>query len=236
MAGSILQSRESSASATGANIALAFASNNTANNKLYYVSHAGDSTSTLTISDSNTNTISAQIDLVTESVNNNRLADWEVITSKAGANTVTAAFTNTPAFRAIYIAEVQGVKNVAVDGHNGQHQTTPGTGANAVSSGNGTNSNTALKIGFMLCDSGGIQPAEGTGFSRDRLVWTYGGANDAGTVEFKSGVTAGTTAATATANGASDNFNNLMVMFDETAASFQPAWAQNATHTVIGVG
>lgn len=219
MAGSIVQSRESSASAGGANIGLAFNTNNAAHNVLWVVGHAGDNTSVATISDTLVNTYSAAIDALVDSNNNNKLTDFSVSDSLAGANTVTVAFTNTPGFRAIYISELTGVQNAANDGHKANSQASPGTGADAVTSTTASNSATAFMMGLSSNDANPTAPTKGTGFTLDINAWLMGGATNQATIEFKSGVAVASNAATFTAVTGTDNYNTLMTMFKEGAAA-----------------
>src|SRR5258708_37008359 len=154
MAGSLAQTgRESSASAGGASIALAYSSNNAAHNVLWVVGHAGDNTSVATIADTQVNSWSAAIDALVDSNNNNKLTHFSVSDSKAGANTVTVSFTNTPGFRGIYIAEITGVQNVANDGHSANSQAAPGPGPDAVTSIAASNTATAFMIALCSDDA-----------------------------------------------------------------------------------
>jgi hypothetical protein len=226
MAGSILQSRETSASITDTTIQLAFLSNNTAHNVLWVVAHSDNSGSaTHSIGDTLGNTYSAAIDTLIDADNGNRLSHWSVSDCLGGANTVTITFSVSAQFRAIYIAEITGVQNAANDGHNARHQLNPGTATDAVTSNAATNSATAFMIALSNDDSGADNaPTKGTGFSLDKTAWNF--ATPGATIEFKSGVAAGSNTATFTAITATDDPNTLMAMFKEAATAGNIAWVK----------
>lgn len=233
MAGSIVQSRETSVGAiSGTTIALAFSSNNTLHNALYVVAHVGDNASTPTIADSLTNSYSANLDNTVDNDDNNDISHWAVADSKAGANTVTVSFASAP-WRMIYIAELTGVQNVAVDAHKGLHQTAPGTGANAVSSGTAATSATDFLIGVSSQDHNtGNAATVGSGFTLDKNGWNASGSNQM-TAEVQAGVASGTRGATWTAANATDNLTNVFAAFKESGgggAATQPML------TMLGVG
>lgn len=226
MAGSILQSRETSASITDTTIQLAFLSNNTAHNVLWVVAHSDNSGSaTHSVADTLLNTYSAAIDTLIDTDNGNRLSHWSVSDCLGGANTVTVTFSVSAQFRAIYIAELTGVQNAANDGHNARHQLNPGTATDAVTSNAATNSATAFMIALSNDDSGADNaPTKGTGFTLDKTAWNF--ATPGATIEFKSGVAAGSNTATFTAITATDDPNTLMAMFKEAVTAGNIAWVK----------
>jgi hypothetical protein len=186
---------------------------------LWVVAHSDSTTSVATIGDSLVNTYSAAIDALVDSNDLNKLTDFSVSDSLAGANTVTASFSGTPAFRAIYISELLGVQNLANDGHNANSQLAPGTATDAVTSNAASNSATAFMIALSSNDHVAVAPTKGTGFTLDINAWLMGGATNQATIEFKSGVAIASNAATFTAINATDNANTLMVMFKESVAA-----------------
>lgn len=236
MSGSILQSRESSASVTGTTIQLAFLSNNTAHNVLWVVAHSDNTGSaTHSVADTLVNSYSAALDTLIDADNGNRLSHWSVSDSLAGANTVTITFSVTAQFRAIYISEITGVQNLANDGHNARHQLNPGTATDAVTSNAATNTATAFMIALSNDDSGADNaPAVGTGFSLDKTAWNF--LTPGATIEFKSGVAAGSNTATFTAITATDDPNTLMAMFKESVSGVQPVLATSRAGRGPGSG
>jgi PASTA domain-containing protein len=216
MAGSIVQSRASSNSSAASSIALAFSTNNAANNKLFVASLAQGAAPGLTIADSLTNSYTS-LNSITDVVTFSRtVASWEVITSKVGANTVTVSNTITAVKTAIYIAEIGGVQNVAADKKAAQTQLAPGTATDAVTTGSVSTTTTdfCIALSYQNLTAGDV-PITGTGFTTDLTsIWF---ANQAAT-EFKSGVAPGTVAATFTSPGATDDFFTLAAWFTETIA------------------
>lgn len=232
MSGTIVQARESSATAGGADIALAFLSANTAGNNLWVVGHGDNAiTPTLTVSDSLSNTYSASLNTITDTDNSNKLDHWQCQNCLSGTPTVTIAFSSTTTFRAILICEISGVINSTPAGNNGQHQLDVGTGTDAISSGTATNATTAFVLGMSARDGGTAgAPVIGTGFTSFLTGWDFGATVNMA-LEYKANVPPGTNAATFTALAADVDPNTFMIMLTETG-SIPPPW-RNEVNFII---
>lgn len=151
-----------------------------------------------------------------------------------GIDAFTATFGTLIADPAIYIAEYSGFDTTAPF-HTGefsiQLQTTPGTGANAISSGNtpALSAQPAGLIGVCLAQNTGNQLSAGTAlsFTSRGAFWDYANDNDGGgTNPFFALIEdvrlTATTAAAATFSGtagASDSYMTVAVVFKEQAAA-----------------
>jgi hypothetical protein len=241
MSGSVVQSRAltGSTSIPAANISLAFSSDNTAGNNLWVVGHIGSNSFGFDPpTDTALNSYSATVDEVQDSTNDNRLGHWQVQSCAAGPNTVTVdcAGSNSAIYMAILIVEVAGVQNAAFNTHNGQHQTAPGTGTDAISSGTGASSAFTFLLGLTIRDNTGSAspPLSGTGFADGGSLWDFGDAGGArARFETKAAVAAGTVAATFTAAGSSDNVNTVMIALLETSASAPTINTQPTDQTAL---
>ena len=152
-----------------------------------------------------------------------QIIQWKAlnIVGGVGANTITVDFDGGTASVGMACREITGVKTVAAEvGHTGQPQTTPGTAANAVTSGATTPSAyPALILGTGAHSNGAAAPAAGSGFTSD-------GTGDAWYASYQyrlesQRITSGSQAATFTAGNAADNFISLVVAFAELSAGTQ---------------
>ncbi len=193
----------------------------TAGNLLVFcaTAEAGD-TSAIALSDnlgaSNT-FVQIGTDLV--SVLNQRCTWWYAENCKGGATTFTATFTASARFRTIYVAEYSGIvtSGAFLNGARAE-SVNPGTGADAVSSGNANaTSQPALVWGFSLNVNGGTPAAAGTGFTSRTAVWSS--ATCQGRPEDKRVTATGNVAATFTAAVGTDPHANGVGIFAETVSS-----------------
>ncbi len=144
-----------------------------------------------------------------------------------GANTVTVTFGTSVAYRRLYISEYSGLATASPsDGGTGQFQTSPGTGANAITSGAivttvdgdliwGITQNTAE------ADPGTGTLVAGTGYTQDGQVGTV-----IMRAEHKTQTTAGSVAATFTTSVDHRYLTNVL--------AFKVASANNSKTTING--
>lgn len=213
MSASILQERETSATATGANISLAFVSNNTAGSAIHAIASWGTKLADLTSFTDTNNTYGAVLDFIFDDNNSQSVGHSIAVNIAAGVNTVQANFSNTPGFRRILIREIGGVSVSPNDGHNGQWQSAPGTGTDAISSGTVANAAQPAFMSAVCADSGGVFPIAGTGFSTGINAWI-----NKATSEHQSVTDTSAKAATFTGTGTPSTLT-VMAMFDEAPAA-----------------
>ena len=148
-----------------------------------------------------------------------RCAWWFAANCKGGATTFTATFSASTRFRTIYVAEYSGIatSNPFLNGTRAE-QTNPGTGTDAVSSGNANaTSQPALVWGFSIDANGGTTPNAGTGFTARTGVWST--ATCLGRGEDKRVTATGNVAATWTATTGTDDHASGVGIFAEAAAT-----------------
>jgi hypothetical protein len=152
----------------------------TAGSVLYvFVCHDSTGTAgTIACADNVNGTYGAALDDVNDATNAQRAAHFSFANSASGSITVTATLGTTHLAKGIWVVEIGGAKGISpLDGHAGQHQTSPGTGANAVST--GTISNTiqpAMLVAFGLVeDLTNGAPTAGTGFTSTKTAFAFGG-------------------------------------------------------------
>jgi hypothetical protein len=196
-----------------------FPSNITVGNLLYvlitYDNTAGVSD---TVSDNLGNTYTL-IDRVNDTTDNQVVAQYSAPITTGGTCAPKLNTPNSNPARAILVAEYSGLSST-VDGHHaGARQSNPGTTANALTSGNGTNTvqPAAILAGTFDVSSVSVSTA-GTGFT------SRGTGGLAANVPFinlfdKRTTTAGAQAATATATDGTGAHVTLMAMFDEAGSS-----------------
>lgn len=151
---------------------------------------------------------------------------WQAvnIVGGVGANTATVVFDANTATVGLLMAEAGGVKLATpIDGFAGQAQTNPGTGSNAVTSGNATSvSQPALVVAVSARTDGTTAPSRGTGFSDPSAGSATGNAwyaNYQYRIEWKRVTATGAQAGTFTASGANDDFITVVSVFDELVAT-----------------
>lgn len=163
-------------------------------------------------------------DLVTSA--DQRCAWWFAANCKGGATTFTATFSATTRFRTIYVAEYSGIATTSpfLNGARAENAN-PGTGTDAVSSGNANaTSQPALVWGFSLDINGGTTPTAGTGFTSRTGVWST--ATCLGRPEDKRVTATGNVAATFTATTGTDPHGTGVGIFLEAAPVTPPlSWS-----------
>ena len=148
-----------------------------------------------------------------------RCAWWFAANCKGGATTFTATFSAATRFRTIYVAEYSGIAttNPFLNGARAENDN-PGTGTDAVSSGNANaTSQPALVWGFCIDVNGSTTPNAGTGFTSRTGVWTT--ATCLGRPEDKRITTTGNVAATFTATTGTDAHGTGIGIFAEAAVT-----------------
>lgn len=98
---------------------------------------------------------------------------WVLPNRTPGSITITATFSVAAAFRRAAVIEANDVGFNPVDGHHSNEQNAPGTGTDAVTTGNAVNANQpGVLVGFSYAtDNGRTGPNPGTGFIDNGLVW-----------------------------------------------------------------
>ena len=181
-------------------IVRAFTSNITAGNMIIGAVGYGDVSTTVSVADTlgNTYTVST---VNADGGNLQYQRTFYANSSTGGANTVTVTFGTSVAYRRLYISEYSGLATASPnDGGTGQLQTSPGTGTDAITSGNIVTTVDGDLIWGITQNTSEVDPGTGT------LVAGTGYTQDAqvGTVimraEHKTQTTAGSVAATFTAS------------------------------------
>jgi len=180
----------------------------------------GDSadTSSIALSDNlGSHNTFTQIGTDIVSIDAQRCAFYFAANCKGGATTFTATFSASTRFRGIYVAEYSGVATSSpfVNGTRAENDS-PGTGTDAVSSGNANaTSQPALVWGFCIDTSGNTTPTAGTGFTSRTGVWST--ADSLGRPEDKRVTATGNVAATFTATTGTDTHVSCIGIFAEPA-------------------
>lgn len=143
--------------------------------------------------------------------------------ASSGTTQVSGNFDTNVDYPAIAVVEISGLATSSIAGGNVfVAQNAPGTGANAVSSGNVTPSGQPAAVYGIAFDLGNqATPAAGTGFTGTGAIWNYEGTATAGAQVIHKRVTA-TTATPATwttdVNGGPDQYLNAAVVLLEPGA------------------
>lgn len=167
---------------------------------------------TLTCADSAGGTWSAALDVVRDSGDTQKMVMF-VCKNHPGGSSVTPTVTSSSSVpgRAIVCVQESGVDTAALGAgeHNGQHQASPTTSTDAVSSGNVTPTGSASLLLALSFDSKAVAaaPAVGTGFTDRGTFWPISGGNEA---RLESKTLSGTSATPATFT-ASGNENHLTI-------------------------
>lgn len=219
MTASVLQEKNTFATGSGANISLAFTSNNTAGNAIQAIATWGSQVLTDFSSVTDTrNTYGAAQNKVVDTNDSQGIGQAIVGNIGAGANTVQANFNNTPSFRGIWIFEHTGVTASPTDGANSKYDPVPGTGTDAITSSTAANATQPVLMCGVCYDSGaGLAPSSGTGFTLGAKGWNNGTQNQA-TSENERFTNTTAKAATWTASTSACQSIAVMAMFDEAAA------------------
>lgn len=156
-------------------------------------------------------------DLVTTT--SQRCAWWYAANCKGGATTFTATFSGGTRFRTIYVAEYSGIATSSpfLNGARAENAN-PGTGSDAISSGNANaTSQPALVWGFSIDTEGSAAPTAGTGYTSRTSVWSS--ATCLGRPEDKRVTATGNVAATFTAVTGTDTYATGVGTFAEAASA-----------------
>lgn len=197
---------------SGTTITQAFGSNVTAGSLLtchIYANHGISS-----VADSLTQTFTSAV-TVTDGATFS-LATFYFPNSAAGADTVTVTFAGAVTYASLQCAEYSGVAAVSpLDQSTSNNQTTPGTGSNAITSGNvTTTTNGQLIVGWTTAFTVGVGTVSaGTGYT--------GRTNVFGDTIFEDQVqsSAGAIAATFTTTSATSNYVTILTTYKAPVAS-----------------
>lgn len=156
---------------------------------------------------------------------------WK-ISSVAGAATTVRFTPNASQLRysSLVVMEISGLTGTVV-GSAAQHQDSPGTGTDGISSGNtGTlSAQPAFVVGVVQNELTNGTPAVGTGYSSGGTGWDYGGGTAGGRWEYKSVTSTSAVAATFTA-AANNAHYTIVVAFEESGG------AATTVVDLLGVG
>lgn len=158
---------------------------------------------------------------------------WGYVKNIKGAtNNSTVTFSAGVTFPGVYTSELSGLDPVTLFTSGevaSQLQNAPGTGANAITTGNtpALSFQPAVLIGFSYNVNNAQPPAAGTGFTARTTVWNTGGASPAARPIDKRLTATTATAATFTATTGTDLFVSVAVVFRELViASTVPLMGQ----------
>lgn len=175
-------------------------------------------------------------DLVTAPGSDQRCAWWFAENCKGGATTFTATYSATTRFRTIYVAEYSGIATSGsfLNGARAE-QANPGTGTDAVSSGNANaTSQPALVWGFSIDIFTNATPTAGTGFTSRAGVWSTNTCLGRG--EDKRVTATGNVAATFTTTSGTDSHGTGVGLFLEAVTPvFDDDTAPPATRPALFV-
>lgn len=218
MAYAFVQQNAADNAATATTITVTLTS--TAGNLLVFAI-SGDSldTTSIALSDNlGTHNTFTQIATDLVATTDQRCAWWFAANCKGGATTFTATFSATTRFRTFYVAEYSGIVTTSplLNGARAENAN-PGTGTDAVSSGNANaTSQPALVWGFCIDTNGSTTPTAGTGFTSRTGVWST--ATCLGRPEDKRVTATGNVAATFTATTGTDTHDTGVGIFAEVVS------------------
>ncbi len=217
----VLQSIGAVGAATGTTLAATLPTAVTIGSTLHvFASNKDTSGATMTCADGVNGSYGAAIDTPNDATNLQQSAQFSFKNSAAGSVTTTITYSITSTLRTIEVLEIVGVETVApLDGHTAQVQASPGSGTDAISSGNASNSKQAALIVALSMDNrtvSPVAPAAGTGFTDLGAVWNLASGNQA-RVESQRITTATAIAATFTGT-AGVAPTTLMAIYDEIGA------------------
>lgn len=149
-----------------------------------------------------------------------RTAQFSLSGSVGGTVTVTATWSIASVDKGIVLQEIRNTSGLQATAHTGQTQTSPGTGADAISSGNVTpTAQPALLVGLAYCVSiAGADPAitAGTGFSAGLSAWAFlVGFNSARTENKRITSTSALPATFGSTVGTTNTFTTLSAVYTE---------------------
>jgi len=193
-------------------LALAFSTNNTAQNLLNYLTGGGTNVTTITAAtDSNSNTI-ANATSVSSSTAGGARSDY-VASANSGANTVTAHTTGTTADIHLHIWEISGCVTTSPVRDTGTVASS--ATASVSTTGSSTLAGDAV-IGFFSDDANSRTLVAGSGYSPSELTNNSTGG-DADLSEFEAAPASGTQTATCTGNS-TDLMGQIIVTFKQAAS------------------
>lgn len=152
-----------------------------------------------------------------------RLATHARYYASGGTFTFTATYGASVPYRSIVVVEVTGRDSAALIAAQcaGQVQPTPGTGTDAVSTGNATPQSASSEIiAYSMSDTGIAAPAVGTGFTNVGTFLNFGGV-DLARVERRTLASTSPIAATFTATANNPHFSS-QIIFSEAPPSGPP--------------
>ena len=218
MAGAIVQEKQNDIGGSGGTTMTVTPDSNVTAGNLIHVAITYDYS--LGQSDSVTDNLSntyTQINAVNDTTHTQRIVSYYAKNINGGAATITLNTPNSNTFRGIVIREISGCDTASpLDGNNINWQATPGTGTDALVSGNDTNTVTAFMSAGSVRTSGAGAPTAGTGFTSSALAF-FTSAAGGGRLESKASVSVATQQATLTAAANIDHIT-WMAMFKEAAA------------------
>lgn len=220
---SILQERETSATASASSIALAFSSNVTAGSSIHSLCASNSDNASYTCADTANGSYGAALDNTANSLGL-RLSHFKLDGSAAGADTVTSTLNTATANPAIWIREIGGTSGY--DTHKANAQGSPGTGTDAVTTGTAAPSvQPGLLSGFCF-NNIWRTPLVGTGFTSGAKGWLFGNAPGAEYAQAEHVRYTATTAIaatfTVTTGGGTDTYLTAAAFFKESAAATAP--------------
>jgi len=176
---------------------------------------------TLTCADSAGGTWSSALDTAKDATDTQKMVMF-VCKNHPGGSSVLPTVTSSSSVpgRAIRCIQVTGVDTAALGAgeHAGQHQATPGTGTDGVTSGNVTPTASAslLLAHSFNSKASAAAPAAGTGFTNQTTCWPVSGGDEA---RSESKALSGTSAVAGTFTASGDeNHLTIAVVLDEPAA------------------
>lgn len=242
MAAAVLQTVANEQQASAATIAVTITNVTAASTLLVHVQWSNPATTDASVADDTNGSYGASLDAkLSDTTNGVGDALWRIENSSAGTIVITATFTPATDFRIIRVLEIGGVKpSAALDGHNANQQSAPGTGTDAIVSGNAINANQPALILGVCSDNDDINltaPAVGTGFASEATGGTFLGAFTA-YVRYESKritTSGGAVAATFTADLTSGGsiFHSLVAILDEDVQSATPSASAPTSPTMF---
>lgn len=238
---SVLQERSSAASGSATTIVLAYSSALTLGSALHVFASCdtGGGVDVSSCVATNNGSFGAALDDINDPSNFQRLAHWVLANvTSATADTITVSFSATVTFRGIWIREIGGCTASPLDGHSGQNQASPGTGTDAISSGNATNNNQPALLSALTLNTGTIAStlSQGTGFTLGATNWNtmYGGNQMLAASESKRITAAGAGIASTFTGTGSARMTTLQAIFDEAAPAIIVASQPNLSPGIVG--
>lgn len=208
---SVLQETQISQSATAASLAKAFTSNITAGSSIHVITVVAPGT-TVTIADNVNGSYGSPIG----SAGNPQVQHWRKDNAGAGATTVTASFSPSVGFPALWIAEIGGTSGYDTQASNPQTSGTTRTSGTATPS---AQPGLIHAIGYDDTGANGIAADTGSGFSAGITGWDFGSGGFTACSESKRYTSLTAAAATFGVTTGSDTTGVVAAFFIETGAA-----------------